>query len=40
MHQAKGYMDLLRENSLVVGFVVAMLVIASIYFMLTSGPSA
>ncbi len=35
MQQAKGYMDLLRENRFLVGFVVTMLIVASVYFMLT-----
>jgi hypothetical protein len=33
-------MDLLEENRLVVGFVVAMLIIAGIYFLLNNGASA
>jgi len=40
MHQAKGYMDLLKENRYVVGFVIVMLIIASIYFVLNNGASA
>lgn len=40
MQQAKGYMDLLEENRFVVGFVIAMLVLAGIYFLLKNGASA